>query len=242
MQSGAPGDYDSVWRYLRSDNAVRLFEPCTRERLDVSDDYFGPFEMPEYGFGEATLFTADLVNGRSACWLSDKDIEYVPHASIDQLAAIAQRMTGNELELFATWPHVGGGDDYDDWPGGGVHLDFRTKTVWGWDAWGLDWRETFPDLWPGWRFVELGDCWEVQEGRTRGRTIRQPLREVMLETLGFWPDGSPMPGPVGDPYHPHTRRDALIRELLASNPRLAPSAFLQADGRICWEPRALCLA
>lgn len=117
-----PGDTDSVWRYLHSDRTVRLYEPPIAERLDLADDYFGPFATSEYGFGEATLFTADLVDGRTACWLSDKNIEYVPHATAAQLAAIAEQMTGTALESFATWPHLGGAEDFDDWPGGGVHL------------------------------------------------------------------------------------------------------------------------
>lgn len=234
-----PGDFESVWRYLRSDSNVALYEPPARKPIDFADDYFAPFVLPEFGFGEATLFTADLTDARTACWLSDKNVEYVPHATIAQLAAIAERMTGNELDNFATWPCLGGPENYDVWPGGGVHIDFCTETVWGWENWGFHWADTFPERWPGWRFVELGECWEVHGNRARGRVVREPLRDMILQSLGFWPDGSEMLHHTRRDYYPRERLDAYLRAFLDHDPLLAPAAFLQPDGTICWDPMTL---
>lgn len=235
------GGIDSLWRYLLADPTAQLFEQrYMPEPWTAPDDWFAPFEMPDYGFGAAVLLTARLVDEQSACWLADVDeAEQLPSASAAALEAIAQTMTGTAFEQHALWPHRDEETDYDEWPTSGVHLDFASRRAWGWHCYGLDWSDAVSERWPGWSFIDVGDCWEIQNGLTHGRMVSQPLRDVLHEALGFRSDGTPLSSGSYESYYHYPRMDVLMRELLEQDLALPPAAFLQDDGSICWEPKRL---
>lgn len=240
-----PAYSDGAWRYFVGDSTARLVEQRHQhESWEPREDLFGPFEMPEHGFAMAILFTAVLQDGRSACWLADADEpDRVPRAKACQLEAIAERMTDTAFEQYALWPNRDDGDSdygYDEWPSSGMHLDFATRTAWCWHVYHADFSDAASDKWPGWRFIDVGDWWELQEGRTHGREIAQPIRDVLHEAMGLRSDGTPLSTGSGslDYYH-FPRFDVLKAELLESGVEPRPTAFPLADGTVCWDPSLL---
>lgn len=220
---------DALWRYLCGNSSVSYREPKPKSRNWILDEgNFAPFTDPEESFGEDTLFTAILSNGEPACWLSDKCCEQVTAADISDIEKIADSMPGTTFEQYPVWPFNDG--NYDNWPRGGVHLDFVQYRAWRWREWGIRWDHFIPDLWPGWDFIEIGDCAEVQAPYVNGRLIQEPLNRCF---------------PNEEPVYAYPRSNGEIEaekrvlELCTSGLKISPAAFLQLDGTVCWNPLEL---
>ncbi len=226
----SPYGDDAIWRYLNANPFITSLTPSVDETQYVQEeDWFAPFTDPSESFGEDTLFTAVLVDGTPACWLSDKSVDQVSNAKISSLERIARTMTGTEFERYPVWPFDE--DWYKYWPQGGVHLDFRQRRAWRWSYWGIRWDHFILDAWPGWNVVEIGDYCEIQEPYINGRALQPPLESTHETDEQREPTGYRSPGEI--------RSGELLRELSTSGRHIPPTAYLQPDGTVCWDPSGI---
>lgn len=218
-----PYGQDASWRYLSGNRSAYCYEPRPRDTRHVqAADWFAPFNDPSESFGEDTLFTAILADGNSACWLSDKPVYQVTFACISDLAQIASSMPGLKFEQHPVWPF--NDDGYENWPRGGVHLDFQTHRAWRWSNTSTHWDHLDHADWPGWQVFEMGDLSEIQLPYVNGRAIHQPAFCAGSDELTMLEE-SMSSGSISWPSVPNS-----------SCQQIRPTAFLQLDGTICWEP------
>lgn len=171
---------DALWRYLSGDQGAAYGESQTPDsQLLLGEQHFAPITDPHDNDGAETLFTAVLETGEPACWLSDQLGEDVTESPITHLQAIAQRMLGLAFEGLPVWPLDEDGSEL--WPRAGVHLDFIRRRAWRWSNTSIRWNRSEPSLWPGWDFVEMGECFEVQEPFVNGRQIQGLTNRRLLE-------------------------------------------------------------